>query len=77
MVRIYGDTFHRANFNALTALEVTDAFRAPGPVDFVNQLALVNGIVRALRLTHIAVDAFICDQERHDVIRLCRPQAVL
>jgi hypothetical protein len=36
-----------------------------GGVDFVNFFAQINRLVWALRLTHIAVDAFIGDHQCH------------
>jgi hypothetical protein len=44
---------------------MANAFSALGRVDFINLFAQINGLVRALGLTHIAVDAFIGDHQCH------------
>jgi len=43
----------------------TDAFRTAIDIDFIDFVAFINGIIRTLRQTHVAVDAFIGDQECH------------
>jgi hypothetical protein len=41
------------------------ALGALGRVDFVDFFAQINRLVRALRLAHIAVDAFVGDHQCH------------
>jgi len=62
---ILQDTIHRANNLALGLVEMAYALGAQSPIDLVDLLALVDGLVGALGLTHIAVYAFIVDQKRH------------
>jgi len=44
---------------------VAHAFSALSGIYFINQLAHVNGRVRAFGLTHITVDAFVRDHQCH------------
>ena len=62
MIRIAGYTFHRAYFHALRCIEMTDTFGTFHRIDLVNLYALVNCLVRALRLTDITVDALFGDR---------------
>ena len=64
-LRIDGNTRHRADLHALRLIKMADTLGAFVGVDFVDLGAHVDRIVRALGLTHVAVDAFIGDQERH------------
>jgi len=50
---------HGADLLALRLVVMADALRAQIGIDFVNFLPLRNSIVRAFRLAHVAVDAFI------------------
>jgi hypothetical protein len=61
MLRILQDTVHRADLDALGRFVVTDTFGAQSRVDHVDLVPLADGAVRALRLAHVAVDAFIGD----------------
>jgi hypothetical protein len=65
MLRVDGNTSHRTNLHTLRLVKMAHAFGAFGRVDFVNFFAQINRLVRALRLTHIAVDAFIGDHQGH------------
>jgi hypothetical protein len=56
---------HRADLHALRLVKMANAFGAFVGVDFVNLFAHINRLVRAFGLTHIAVDAFISNPERH------------
>ena len=66
MLRVDRDAGHRANLHALRLVEVTHAFGALGRVDLVDLDAHRNGRVRALGLAHIAIDAFVGDEQCHD-----------
>jgi len=46
---------------------MTHAFGAFIRVDLIDFLAQINGLVRALRLAHIAVDALVGDDQSHDL----------
>jgi len=46
---------------------MSDAFRTPIAVNFVNLIAHRDRLIRALRFAHIAINAFVCDQQGHDV----------
>ena len=54
---------HRADFDALRCIEMTNAFGAFHRVNLVIFDALVNGLVGAFRLADVAIDALIGDLE--------------
>ena len=60
-----GDASHGADLHTLGLVKMPDALGALGWVDLVNFFAQINRLVRALGLTHIAVDAFIGDHQCH------------
>ena len=62
---IHGNTGHRAHLNALRLVEMPHALCAFAGVDFINLRPQINRLVRALRLAHIAIDAFIGDHQCH------------
>jgi hypothetical protein len=62
ILRYAGD---RADLHALRFVEVADALGALGRVDLVDLDAHEDGVVRALRLADIAIDAFVGDHECH------------
>ena len=61
VVRILDDTIHRANLYALRLFKMTHALGAKVGINLVDLFTLGNGVVGALGLTDIAVDAFIVD----------------
>ena len=65
-IGIDNDALHRADFDALRFFEMPNAFGATRWSNFVDFLALINGIVWAFGLTYITVEAFVCDQQRHE-----------
>ena len=71
-VGIDRNTSHRADLHALRLVKMADAFGAFVGVNLVNVFAHVNGLVRALGLAHVAVDALIGDQQCHDLSSLGR-----
>ena len=60
-----GNARYRAHLHALRLVKVAHAFRAFVRVNLVDFRAKVDGLVRAFRLAHIAIDAFVGNQERH------------
>ena len=60
-----GNASNGANLNALRFVKVTNAFGAFAGVDLVNFDTHADGLIRAFRFTHIAVDAFVGDYECH------------
>ena len=64
-LRVDRDTGHRADLYALRFVEVANAFGAFAGVNLVDVFAHVNGLVRAFGLAHVAVDAFVGDEQRH------------
>jgi len=56
------DALHRAYHFALWFSMMADAFGAAGGIDFIDLCAHVNGVVGALGLTDVAVDAFVGNQ---------------
>ena len=65
---IHWNAIHWADFTALWGIKMADALGAFAGVNFVDIDALINGIVRALWLAHVAIDALIGDFECHDVL---------
>jgi hypothetical protein len=57
--RIEGNAVDRAHLLALGFVEMADAFGALVGVDLVNLGAHGNGVVRALGLAHVAIDAVV------------------
>ena len=53
------NTGHRADLHALGFVEMADAFGAFGWVDLIDFRPEEDGLIRALRFAHIAVDALI------------------
>jgi hypothetical protein len=65
MGRIDRDTGHRTHLNTLGLLKMADAFCALVGVDFIDFRPEVDRLIGTLRFTHIAIDAFIGDQQSH------------
>jgi hypothetical protein len=59
VVRVFGNTFHRADFGTLRFIEMTDAFSAFIRINFVYFGAHINGFIGADRFANIAIDAFV------------------
>jgi hypothetical protein len=59
------DTGHRTHLNTLGLLKMADAFCALVGVDFIYFRPEVDRLIGTLRFTHIAIDAFIGDQQSH------------
>ena len=62
VLRIDRNAGHRTDLNALRLVKMADTFGAFVRVNLVDFLAQVNRLVWALRLAHVAVDAFIGNQ---------------
>jgi hypothetical protein len=62
------NAIHWADFTALWGIKMANALGAFAGVNFVDVDTLINGIVRAFWLAHVAIDALIGDFERHDVL---------
>jgi hypothetical protein len=60
-----GDTGHRAHLNTLGLIKMTNAFGALVGVDFIDFRPEVDRLIGTLRFTHIAIDAFVGDQQSH------------
>ena len=65
VLRVDRDAGHRTDLHALRLVKMPDAFGAFVRVDLVDLRAHVDGIVRALGLAHVAIDAFVGDQQCH------------
>jgi hypothetical protein len=65
MLGVDGNAGHGADLHTLGLVKMAHALGALGRVDFVNFFAQINRLVRALGLTHIAVDAFVGDHQCH------------
>jgi hypothetical protein len=61
-IRVQRNAVDGAHLHALWFIKMAYAFGAFMRIDFVDFCAHVNGRVRALRLAHVAVDAFIGNQ---------------
>ncbi|MFT6476323.1 MAG: hypothetical protein ACJA1T_001140 [Zhongshania aliphaticivorans] len=57
--RVKGNAIHRTNLLALGFVKMANAFGAAIGIYLVNAVALINGFVGALRLTHVTVNAFL------------------
>jgi hypothetical protein len=64
-IRINRYACNRANLDALGFIKVTYALGAFVRIDFVDLLTKVDGLVGALRLTNITVDALIGNIKCH------------
>lgn len=60
-----------ADFNALRCIEVANAFGTPAWVNHVVIVPHGNGIIGALWLTYITIDAFIGDHQCHAILPVC------
>ena len=65
MLFINQDAVHGAYLLTLRLIVVAYALRTQIRVDFVNFLALRDGVIGALRLANVTVNALICNKERH------------
>jgi hypothetical protein len=65
MGRVDWNARHRTHLYALGLIEMPHALGAFAGVDFVDFLAKVDGLIGALGLTHITVDAFVGDHQCH------------
>jgi Domain of unknown function (DUF4124) len=63
--RVDGDAGHGADLHALRLIEVAHALGAAGGVDHVNVVTHRDGLVGALGLADIAIDALVGDPQRH------------
>jgi hypothetical protein len=61
-IRMQRNAIDGAHLHALRFIKMAYTFSAFMRIDFVDFCAHVNGRVRALRLAHVAVDAFIGNQ---------------
>ena len=62
---IFGYAINRADGHALRLVKMPYAFGAQVGVDLVKILAHADGLIGALRLANIAIDAVIGDFQRH------------
>ena len=56
---------HGAHLNTLRLVKMPNAFRAFAGVNFINFWPKVNSLIGALRFAHIAIDAFVGNQQSH------------
>ena len=68
------DALYRAHRDALRLVEMSNTFGTTRRIDFVDDCALGDGLVRAGRLTDVAIDAQFVDQQRLRPTRK-RPEA--
>ena len=59
------DTGHRAHLHTLGLIKMAHAFGALAGVDFIDFRPEVDRLIGTLRFTHIAIDAFVGDQQSH------------
>ena len=73
-IEVEGDAINRADLHALGCIKMSHAFGAFVRVNFVNLDALKNGVVRALRLANVTIDALVRNFKRqlNATFRLCR-----
>ena len=63
--RIDNNALDGTDLDTLWNFEMPNTFGTVMRFDFVNFFSLVDGIIWALRLANIAIDAFICDYQCH------------
>ena len=73
-IEVERDAINRADFHALGSIKMSNAFGTFVRVNFVNLDALKNGVVRALRLANVTIDALVRNFKRqlNATFRLCR-----
>ena len=73
-IEVEGDAINRADLHALGRIEMSNAFGTLMRVNLVYLDALKNGVVRALRLANVAIDAMVSNFKRqlNATFRLCR-----
>ena len=59
------DTGHRTHLHTLGFIKMTHAFGALVGVYFIDFRPEVDRLIGTLRFTHIAIDAFVGDQQSH------------
>jgi len=59
MIRVRQATINRTNLDTLWFIIVAQALSTELVIDLIDLIALEDCLIRALRLTHIAVDTFI------------------
>ena len=64
-VGVYGNTGYRTYLDTLGLVKMADAFGAFAGVDFVDFRPQKYCFIGALGLAHIAVDAFVRNDQRH------------
>jgi hypothetical protein len=69
MLRMDRNAGHWTHLHALRLVKVADAFGAFRGIDLVNLRTQVNGLIRALGLAHIAIDAFVGNHQSHGELR--------
>ena len=65
IVRVDRNARHRADLSTLGLFKMSNAFSAFLRLNFVDFGAHENGLIGALRLAHIAVDALVGNDQRH------------
>lgn len=65
--RIKGNAGNRTYLLALRLIEMPDAFGAFIRVDLINLRPHEDRVIRAFRLTHVAINAVVGNQQRHDL----------
>lgn len=69
VVRILYDARHRADLDALRRVVMTDTLGSQFAINLIDFFAQVNSTVRAFRLAHVAIDAFLRNQQGHDLLK--------
>jgi hypothetical protein len=65
VLRVDRNARHGAHLYALRLIKMAYTFRAFGRVDLVDVFAQIDSLVRAFGLAHIAVNAFVGNQQCH------------
>jgi hypothetical protein len=61
IIRVKWNTVDRAYLDTLRCLVVTDTLGTQVRIDHIDLITSTDRLVRALRFTYIAIDAFICN----------------
>lgn len=70
MAWIMRNAFNRTDNLTLWFAIMSNTLGAQVGIDFVNLLSHVNGFIWAFGFAHIAIDAFVGDDERHNDLNL-------
>ena len=69
--RMLGNAIYGTYFDALGLVEMTDTFGTTIRIDLIIQFTLIDCVIRAFGLADIAVDAFVGNDQCHELATKC------